>query len=61
MNCRYRHIDEEDDRNMESSFAQVQREEFISKKLGRQEDLEDMEMEAREKMRKSKLKKRRWN
>lgn len=61
---KYRHIDEEDDRNMESSFAQVQREEYISKKLGIQEDLEDMEMEAREKKRKQMLKKRRlmkWN
>ncbi|KAM8719860.1 hypothetical protein ACLKA7_005993 [Drosophila subpalustris] len=42
---RYRDLDEDDDQ-MESSFAQVQREELISKKLGLQEDLEDMRMEA---------------
>lgn len=30
---RYRHMDEDDD-NMESSFAQQMREEFISKKAG---------------------------
>ncbi|KAH8399859.1 hypothetical protein KR215_003659 [Drosophila sulfurigaster] len=42
---RYRDIDDDDDQ-MESSFAQVQREELISKKLGLQEDLEDMRMEA---------------
>ncbi|XP_030380951.1 protein SPT2 homolog isoform X2 [Scaptodrosophila lebanonensis] len=41
-----------DDREMESSFAQMQREEFISKKLGLQEDLEDMRMEAEHKKRK---------
>ncbi|XP_030567692.1 protein SPT2 homolog isoform X2 [Drosophila novamexicana] len=48
---RYRDLDE-DDAQMESSFAQVQREEFISKKLGLQEDLEDMRMEAMHKKRK---------
>ncbi|XP_023166818.1 protein SPT2 homolog isoform X2 [Drosophila hydei] len=48
---RYRDLDE-DDAQMESSFAQVQREEFISKKLGLQEDLEDMRMEALHKKRK---------
>jgi protein SPT2 len=42
---------------MESNFAQVMREEFISKKLGLQEDLEDMRMEEME--RKMKAKKRR--
>ncbi|KAH8345050.1 hypothetical protein KR059_001500, partial [Drosophila kikkawai] len=42
---RYRDQDD-DDRGMESSFAQMQREEFISKKLGLQEDLEDMRKEA---------------
>lgn len=31
---RYRDMDDDDD-NMESNFAQVQREEFISKKLGK--------------------------
>lgn len=34
---RYRDLDD-DDAEMESSFAQVQREEFISKKLGRYTD-----------------------
>uniref|UniRef100_A0A6P4F562 Protein SPT2 homolog n=1 Tax=Drosophila rhopaloa TaxID=1041015 RepID=A0A6P4F562_DRORH len=48
---RYRGIDD-DDRGMESSFAQMQREEFISKKLGLQEDLEDMRMEAAHKKQK---------
>ncbi|ALC48641.1 CG5815 [Drosophila busckii] len=48
---RYRDLDE-DDKQMESSFAQVQREEFISKKIGFQEDLEDMRMEAMHKKRK---------
>ncbi|XP_017096205.2 protein SPT2 homolog [Drosophila bipectinata] len=48
---RYRDIDD-DDRGMESSYAQMQREEFISKKLGMQEDLEDMRMEAMHKKRK---------
>lgn len=31
---RYRDIDDDDDPRMESSFAQQQREEYISKKLG---------------------------
>ncbi|KAH8317352.1 hypothetical protein KR074_009295 [Drosophila pseudoananassae] len=48
---RYRDIDD-DDRGMESSYAQMQREEFISKKLGMQEDLEDMRMEAMHKKQK---------
>ncbi|KAI8033461.1 hypothetical protein M5D96_013784 [Drosophila gunungcola] len=48
---RYRGMDD-DDRGMESSFAQMQREEFISKKLGLQEDLEDMRMEAAHKKQK---------
>ncbi|TMW40414.1 hypothetical protein DOY81_014504 [Sarcophaga bullata] len=48
-----------DDREMESNFAQVQREEYISKKIGIQEDLEDMKMEAMEKKRKMMMKKRR--
>lgn len=51
---RSRYRDEEDDvDNMESSFAQQQREEFISKKIGIQEDLEDMRQEAEEKKRKA--------
>ncbi|XP_026837216.1 protein SPT2 homolog isoform X2 [Drosophila erecta] len=48
---RYKGIDD-DDRGMESSFAQMQREEYISKKLGMQEDLEDMRMEAAHKKQK---------
>ncbi|XP_061402195.1 protein SPT2 homolog [Musca vetustissima] len=55
---KYRDIDEEDDRMMEASFAQIQREEYISKKIGMQEDLEDMKLEAMEKKRKM-MKKRR--
>uniref|UniRef100_A0A1B0C3V8 Protein SPT2 homolog n=1 Tax=Glossina palpalis gambiensis TaxID=67801 RepID=A0A1B0C3V8_9MUSC len=57
---RYRDLDE-DDAAMESSFAQVQREEYISKKIGIQEDLEDMKLEAMEKKRKMMMKKRRLN
>ncbi|XP_017067625.1 protein SPT2 homolog [Drosophila eugracilis] len=53
---RYREMDD-DDRGMESSFAQMQREEFISKKLGMQEDLEDMRMEAAHKKQKMAKKK----
>ncbi|XP_037938864.1 protein SPT2 homolog [Teleopsis dalmanni] len=41
-----------DDAAMESNYAQVQREEYISKKIGIQEDLEDMRQEALEKKRK---------
>ncbi|CAB3228768.1 unnamed protein product [Arctia plantaginis] len=48
---KYRYIDDDDDPRMESSFAQQQREEYISKKLGIMEDLEDMRMEAMEKKR----------
>ncbi|XP_039490570.1 protein SPT2 homolog [Drosophila santomea] len=48
---RYKGIDD-DDRGMESSFAQMQREEYISKKLGMQEDLEDMRLEAAHKKQK---------
>uniref|UniRef100_A0AAG5DV70 Protein SPT2 homolog n=1 Tax=Anopheles atroparvus TaxID=41427 RepID=A0AAG5DV70_ANOAO len=43
---------EEDDYNMESSYAQQMREEYISKKIGIMEDLEDMRMEEEEKRRK---------
>ncbi|XP_067640239.1 protein SPT2 homolog isoform X2 [Eurosta solidaginis] len=49
---KYRDLDDEDDAAMESNFAQVQREEYISKKIGIQEDLEDMKLEAMEKQRK---------
>uniref|UniRef100_A0A182XEP0 Protein SPT2 homolog n=1 Tax=Anopheles quadriannulatus TaxID=34691 RepID=A0A182XEP0_ANOQN len=55
---RYRHeaYDDEDD-NMESSYAQQMREEYISKKIGLMEDLEDMRMEEEEKRRKTVKKK----
>uniref|UniRef100_A0A1L8DDD1 Protein SPT2 homolog n=1 Tax=Nyssomyia neivai TaxID=330878 RepID=A0A1L8DDD1_9DIPT len=60
---RNRYRDEpEDDRNMESTFAQQMREESISKKIGIMEDLEDMRQEELEKQakkqRKEKEKKR---
>ncbi|XP_013185693.2 protein SPT2 homolog [Amyelois transitella] len=51
---KYRDIDDDDDPMMESSFARQQREEYISKKIGIMEDLEDMKMEAMEKKRKKK-------
>jgi len=44
---------------MESDYRTIAREEFISKKLGLQEDLEDMRREEEENKRKAKLKKRR--
>lgn len=50
--ARYRNEDYDSD-NMESNFAQQQREEFISKKLGMMEDLEDMRMEEEENKRKA--------
>ncbi|XP_013140707.1 PREDICTED: protein SPT2 homolog [Papilio polytes] len=53
---KYRYMDDDDDPMMESSFARQQREEYISKKIGIMEDLEDMRMEA---MEKKKTKKRR--
>lgn len=53
---RYRDEDYDSD-NMESNFAQQQREEFISKKIGIMEDLEDMRLEEEEK--KQKVAKRR--
>ncbi|CAH0628591.1 unnamed protein product [Chrysodeixis includens] len=46
---KYRDMDDDDDPMMESSFARQQREEYISKKIGIMEDLEDMRMEAMEK------------
>ncbi|XP_072941508.1 protein SPT2 homolog [Epargyreus clarus] len=46
---KYRDMDDDDDPAMESSFARQQREEYISKKIGIMEDLEDMRMEAMEK------------
>ncbi|CAH2063127.1 unnamed protein product, partial [Iphiclides podalirius] len=54
--AKYRDMDDDDDPMMESSFARQQREEYISKKIGIMEDLEDMRMEA---MEKKKSKKRR--
>jgi protein SPT2 len=42
---------------MESNFAQVMREEFVSKKIGMMEDLEDMRMEEEERKLKAKRKK----
>lgn len=47
---------------MESDYRTVMREEFISKKMGILEDLEDMKMEAEEKKRKEMRKKRKlWD
>lgn len=47
-----------DDREMESTFAQQMREEYISKKIGLQEDLEDMRLEEEEKKQKALKKKK---
>uniref|UniRef100_A0A182P4E0 Protein SPT2 homolog n=1 Tax=Anopheles epiroticus TaxID=199890 RepID=A0A182P4E0_9DIPT len=56
---RYRddYDDDDDADNMESSYAQQMREEYISKKIGLMEDLEDMRMEEEEKRRKTVKKK----
>lgn len=43
---------------MESDYRTVMREEFISKKMGLLEDLQDMKMEAEEKKRKEMRKKK---
>ncbi|XP_069355443.1 protein SPT2 homolog isoform X2 [Maniola hyperantus] len=51
---KYRYMDDDDDPSMESSFSRQQREEYISKKIGIMEDLEDMRMEAMEKSKKKK-------
>uniref|UniRef100_A0A182K262 Protein SPT2 homolog n=1 Tax=Anopheles christyi TaxID=43041 RepID=A0A182K262_9DIPT len=48
---------EDDDDNMESTYAQQMREEYISKKIGLMEDLEDMRLEEEEKRRKTVKKK----
>lgn len=53
---KYRGMDDDCD-NMESSFSQQMREEYVSKKIGLMEDLEDMRMEAEEKKRKKKRRK----
>ena len=60
---RRRFRDEEpfDDRTMGSNFASQMREEAVSARIGRQEDLEDMrreEEEIRRKMAKKKMKRR---
>ncbi|XP_053699205.1 protein SPT2 homolog [Sabethes cyaneus] len=56
---RSRYRDEDfDDRRMESTYAQQMREEMISKKLGRKEDLEDMRAEEEEKQQKAAMKKK---
>lgn len=47
-----------DDREMESSFAQQMREEYISKKVGQMEDLEDMRQEEIDKAKKLAAKKK---
>lgn len=57
---RYRDIDE-DDSGMESSFAQQMREEYVSKKIGLMEDLEDMRQEAEEKKRKAGIKRKKMH
>lgn len=58
LSC-FRYRDEEfDDRQMESDYRTVMKEEFISKKLGLLEDLEDMRKEAEEKKIKDMRKKR---
>lgn len=55
----FRYRDEDfDDTKMESDYRTVLREEFMSKKLGLLEDLQDMKMEAEEKKRKEMRKKR---
>lgn len=55
-----RYKDEDfDDRQMESNFATVMREEYISKKIGIMEDLEDMKQEALEKKQKDKMRAKR--
>ncbi|KAK9306424.1 hypothetical protein QLX08_002934 [Tetragonisca angustula] len=55
---KYKHVDNDDDTAMESSFAQQLKEEYVSTKIGMMEDLEDMRMEALEKKRKALLKKK---
>nr|XP_021188886.2 protein SPT2 homolog [Helicoverpa armigera] len=51
---KYRDMDDDDDPTMESSFARQQREEYISKKIGIMEDLEDMRLEAEQNKKKKK-------
>lgn len=54
--CRYRDEDF-DDREMESDYRTVMKEESLSKKIGLMEDLEDMRREAEELKRKEELRK----
>lgn len=55
-----RYRDEDfDDRQMESNYSSIMREEFISKKLGIMEDLEDMRREEEEEKRKEMMRKKR--
>lgn len=55
-----RYRDEDfDDRQMESNYSSILREEFISKKLGIMEDLEDMRREEEEEKRKEMMRKKR--
>ncbi|XP_030376014.1 protein SPT2 homolog [Scaptodrosophila lebanonensis] len=51
---RYRDDSDDDLSNMESTFAQVQREEQMSQRLGRKEDIADMRLERELKKRKLK-------
>lgn len=48
LNFRYRNEVYDDDDMMESNFQTVMREEAISKKIGRMEDLEDIRREEEE-------------
>ncbi|WAR02890.1 SPT2-like protein [Mya arenaria] len=56
---KYRHIDEEDDADMEANFTTIMKEEARSAKLGRLEDLEDIRREEEELKRKKAKKMRR--
>ncbi|XP_043473740.1 protein SPT2 homolog [Leptopilina heterotoma] len=51
--------EDDDDRAMESNFAQQLKEEYVSTKIGIMEDLEDIRMESMEKKRKAMIKKKR--
>lgn len=56
----FRYRDEDfDDREMESDWRTVMKEEAYSKRMGIQEDLEDMRMEEEERKRKELMKKKR--
>lgn len=51
---KYRNIDDDDDPTMESSFSRQMHEEYVSKKIGILEDLEDMRLEKQMNMKKKK-------